>query len=326
MGTPPVPGMNCRLLRRLGIARLFVPLLAALGIGLCCAAAPSAYEPGRSYFGRSNYVEYIAGDMPLIISAPHGGELKPDEIADRKRGEFVPDARVEELARAVQRVFQERFGHSPHTIICRLDRRKLDCNRDMGEGAGADAGAKRAWGEYQHFIEVARGNVLARAGKGLFIDLHGQSHAIKRIELGYCLTEMQLTNADRVLNEPAYARSSTIRSLAKRAGAPFAELLRGSNSIGGLLAARGYPAVPSPAVPCPGTADPYFDGGYNARRHGSVRGGAVDGLQMEVNYAGVRDTADNRVNFAKALAEVLDCYFTNYYKLDLRTGWACGAQ
>jgi hypothetical protein len=43
---------------------------------------------------------------------------------------------------------------------------------------------------------------------------------------------------------------------------------------------------------------------------------------MEVNYAGVRDTAINRTNFSLALAEVLDSFFRNHYRLDLKTGVA----
>ena len=62
--------------------------------------------------------------MPLIISVPHGGTLKPADIPDRKDGEFVSDAHTEELARAVQQVIHNCFGHWPHVVICRLERRK----------------------------------------------------------------------------------------------------------------------------------------------------------------------------------------------------------
>jgi hypothetical protein len=154
---------------------------------LCSVRGQTAYEPGKSCFGRSNYVEYIAGDMPLIISAPHGGTLRPAEIPDRMKGEFTTDAHTEELARALQQALHEGFGRYPHVIICRLDRRKVDCNREIAEGAGVNAKARRAWNEFQDFIEMARSNVLASTGTGFYLDLHGQSHPIKRIELGYCL-------------------------------------------------------------------------------------------------------------------------------------------
>jgi len=307
---------------RLRAARGDLLFLLALGITLCGARGQTAYEPGKSYFGRGNYVEYIAGDAPLIISAPHGGSLRPAGIPDRKEGEFTSDAHTEELARALQQAFHDRFGHHPHVIICRLDRRKVDCNRDIEEGAGADANARRAWTEFQDFIEIARSNVLASAGTGFYLDLHGQSHAVKRVELGYCLADSQLTNANRVLNEPGYADRSTIRTLARRTGLPFSELLRGTNSLGALLAARGYPAVPSPSMPSPGSGNSYFDGGYNVRRHGSLNGGPIDGVQIEVNYGGIRDTASNRANFSRALAQVFDAFFSCYYGLDLRMGAA----
>jgi hypothetical protein len=285
--------------------------------------AQSEYQPGQSYFGRSNYVEYLAGDMPVIISAPHGGALKPAEIPDRKRGEFVSDACTEETARAIQQVCHDWLGRHPHVIISRLERRKVDCNRDIEEGAGEDALARQAWSEYHQFIGAARSNVLTRTGKGLFIDLHGQSNPIKRVELGYCLNGDQLANADSVLNQPAYAAASTIWNLTRTTRRPFAALLRGKNSFGALLAAEGYPAVPSPAMPNPGPGNFYFDGGYNVRRYGSADGGAIDGLQMELNYAGVRDTPINRAYFALALTRVLDSFFRQHYNLDLRT---CAAQ
>jgi hypothetical protein len=294
-------------------------LLLALGLTTYSSAAQPADQPGKSYFGRSNYVEYIAGDMPLIISAPHGGTLKPAEVPNRKQGEFAHDEHVEELARAIQQAVHDRFGHYPHVIICRLDRHKVDCNRDIGEGAESDPGAQQAWKEFQGYIEMARSNVVATAGKGFYIDLHGQSHPIKRIELGYSLNASQLTNANPVLDQPPFADHSTIRSLARRAGVPFSELLRGTNSLGGMLAAKGYPAVPSPSMPHPGEGNPFFGGGPNGRRHGSMQGGTIDGVQMEVNNAGGRDSQSNREKFAATLAEVLGAYLTRYYGLDLGT-------
>ena len=291
---------------------------AALAGGL----AQVKYQPGQSYFGRSNYIEYLAGDMPVILSAPHGGALKPAEIPDRKSGEFISDACTEELARTVYQVFHDRFGHYPHVVICRLERRKLDVNRVREEAAGGDPSAEQAWQEYHGFIETARSNALASTGKGFYIDLHGQSNPIKRVELGYCLSESQLTNADSVLNQPGYADRSTVRGLAQRSHLPFAELLRGTNSFGALLAAKGYPAVPSPAMPSPGQGNYYFDGGYSVRRHCTANGNVIDGLQMELNLAGVRDAAANRTKFCLALAEVLDSFFRCHYHLDLKSGRA----
>jgi len=316
-------------------------VLAIVGLlwfaALSCGAAQADYQPGCSYFGRSNYVEYIAGDMPVIFSVPHGGDVSPAEIPNRVEGgsseDFadISDAYTKELAQAVKDVFHSYFGHTPHIVICHLKRTKLDCNRDIEEAAMGNPRAQEAWREYHGFIDAAGKAVAASTGRGFYIDLHGQSHPIKRVELGYILTSEQLTNADAVLNQPSYARRSSIRMLASEVPVPFSELLRGSNSFGGMLVSRGYPCLPDPAMPSPrdclnsntsaGGLSPYFSGGYSTRRHTAVgQGGPIDGLQMEANLAGVRDTAANRARFALALAETLDRFFATHYLINLKTG------
>ncbi len=49
-------------------------------------------------FYTKEYIEYIAGDLPIILSAPHGGDMVPEEIPDRTQGTTVRDSRTEELA------------------------------------------------------------------------------------------------------------------------------------------------------------------------------------------------------------------------------------
>jgi hypothetical protein len=307
-----------------------------LAFVFCAGAAPDKYQPGQAYYGRSNYVEYIAGDMPVIFSVPHGGSLTPVEIPDRRptapSDDFatVSDANTEELALDVARAFRHYFGHSPHLIICRLKRTKIDCNRDIDQGTAGNRYAQQAWKEFHDYIDIASNSVVKSMGRGFYIDLHGQSHPIKRVELGYLLKPEQLTNTDAVLDQPGYAAQSSIRTLASRVSIPFSQLLRGSNSFGGLLLANGYPAVPNPAMPNPWTSpnpdhasgEPleYFGGGYNTRMHGSIgSGGLIDGVQMEVNYD-VRETVANRAKFAAALAKTMDAFFFKHFGMDLRIG------
>lgn len=329
-------GWGSRRCGELALAGLMA--LAALTGG----AAQPAYQPGQCYFGRSNYVEYIAGDMPVIFSVPHGGELTPTEIPDRTcvgRSDdcaTISDANTEELGLAVREVFRSYFGRSPYIVICRLKRTKLDCNRDIEEAAQGNVHAQQAWSEYHGYINSAASAVLADPGRGLCIDLHGQSHALKRVELGYLLTAEQLTNCDAVLNQPAFATQSSLRTLASAVLTPFSQLLRGSNSLGGLLLSRGYPSLPDPVTPNPwisagsnttvGNPADYFGGGFSTRLHSAAgQGGPMDGVQLEANLEGVRDTAANRASFALALAQALDSFFALHYRLDLKTGTALSA-
>jgi len=198
------------------------------------------------------------------------------------------------------------------------------------------AEAEQAWKEFHGFINAASNSVIKSTGRGFYVDLHGQSHPIKRVELGYLLKPWQLTNSDAVLDQPAYAAQSSIRTLAAQVPIPFSQLLRGSNSLGALLLSNGYPAVPSPAMPSPwanrnpdptsGAPSDYFDGGFNTRMHGSIRqGGGIDGVQMEVNLAGLRDTAANRSKFAAALAQAMDVFFARNFVIDLRSSRSLSA-
>src|SRR5690606_34283931 len=110
------------------------------------------------------------------------------------------------------------------------------------------------------------------------------------------------------LNAAAMVQKSSVRAIVEASGRPLSELIRGPNSLGALLAARGYRAVPSPPEPDP-DGQPYFSGGYNTDRHGSGAGGTVSGVQFEHPFAGVRGTPAERAAYTSALVDVLDQFF-----------------
>ena len=276
-------------------------------------AGDTLYVPGQTYFGRNQYIEYYAGNLPYILSAPHGGQETPAEIPDRTYGTTTYDTHTQETARAFIDSVVARTGKHPHVIICRLARIKLDANRDSLEGAQGNPYALQAWQEWHHFIEVARESIVAQYGKGLYVDLHGHGHTIQRLELGYNLSASQLRLPDDSLNLPAQVYSSSIRTLAGSSPEHLSGLLRGPRSLGTYFENRGFRAVPSTMQPSPG-ADPYFTGGFDTERHGSLFGGPIDGVQIETNYSGVRDTEPNYRRYAGALAEVFD-YYTAWHHL-----------
>ena len=85
-----------------------------------------------------------------------------------------------------------------------------------------------------------------------------------------------------------------------------------------------FPAVPSQTDPFPIGTEPYFNGGYNTERYGSKLGGLIDGIQIECNWEGVRNTEANRMIFANATAKVLRKYLeTHYLGMDFLNG-DCG--
>ena len=51
------------------------PVHLILLLALITCASAEDYVPGQSYFGVRGFVEYIPGDSPVILTAPHGGGL-----------------------------------------------------------------------------------------------------------------------------------------------------------------------------------------------------------------------------------------------------------
>ncbi|MEO5511212.1 MAG: hypothetical protein ABIV28_03350 [Longimicrobiales bacterium] len=288
------------------------------------------YEPGRSYFGRNGYIEYRAGSLPVILTAPHGGDLRPAEITDRTAAlcggsaTTVTDSNTRELVLAMRDSMFARYGRYPHVIISHLGRSKLDPNRPAGEGACGDAEAGMAWTEFQTFVDSAEHTVLRQSGRGWYMDVHGHGHAVQRLELGYLLSGADLDGTDERLNTiAALEDSSSIRTMSRSSALTFAQLLRGPTSLGALYVTHGFPAVPTEGAPGPAGA-PYFSGGYNTERHGcsvAARGAdtAICGLQIETNFTGVRDNANSRARFAGVTAQVLGAYLKLHWGLDLAT-------
>ena len=272
--------------------------------------------PGNSYFNSNGYVEYIFGNLPIIISVPHGGWISPNDIPNRTETvcglavTTVRDSYTQEIARALDTAFKNMMGCRPHTIICKINRTKVDMNRPMEEAACGNPVALTSWGNYQAFIDTARRYIKATYQRGLFIDLHGHGHSKQRIELGYTLSAYTLRQNDAFLNQPNSVSNSSIQYLAGNniSNQTHAQLIRSTYAFGTLLNQAGYPSVPSLYDQYPETTDAYFDGGYNTSRWGSSDSSTFDAIQIETNYVGIRNNYTNIKKFADSLALVIKKY------------------
>ena len=282
------------------------------------AASSFAWAQPPVEYGADKLIEYQSGALPLIIGAPHGGYLKPKDLATRTYGVIDQDSNTQELARMIQAACEQKLGAAPHLVICRLHRSKMDANREIVEAAQGGLGAEQAWRDWQGFIIKAKAVVQKQFGTGLYIDLHGQRHKEARVELGYMIGADKLRLDDIVLERSKLLiRQSSIRELDQRSPASFAELLRGPGSLGGLLQARGFASVPSPAFPAPKADEQYFRGGFNTDTHGSRQGGSFNAVQIECPWLGVRDTPANRARFVDALTDALPQWFRSHFGIPL---------
>ncbi|WP_299275715.1 T9SS type A sorting domain-containing protein [uncultured Psychroserpens sp.] len=288
---------------------------------LCFAMLTSvayAQTPGVPMYSNPNqYIEYIPGNLPIIISAPHGGVLQsgqtiggvfyPDNdpnLPDRTCGTNERDDNTDVLIRRIQDEIYAQTGGYAHIIINNLHRSKMDPNRMPSEASCGNSHAASYWSDFQYFINDASASVEANWGKGLYIDLHGQSHTVPRIEIGYNITATELNSSD--LNDVSIIDKSTIKNLvtSNLNSLSHNDLVRGEHSLGQLFqeapgtfynsidpsgsatsypgcgVSSGYRAVPSNSdygnTSCDDTmphSNSYFDGNfYNNRRHGSGDG------------------------------------------------------
>lgn len=270
----------------------------------------------KSEYGRKEYIEYIPGNLPIVLSAPHGGYNKTKEISDRTRSALNQDKQTLELTLDLQKEFYNATGRYPYVIINRLHRTELDPNREYEVATQGDSIAAIAYNEFHSFIDRAEKDVFEKWGTGFYIDIHAHPYKDRKIELGYLLEADLLFFSDEELNDDLFIEKSSIKNFIKKSKYTFAEVIRGTVSLGAMLDKRGYPSMPSPAKPEP--KDQYFfSGGYNTAVHAAKPEYNFNGLQIETYWDGLRDTPENINKFSKVFVEVLIDYLKLHYGMDL---------
>ncbi|MFO1484796.1 MAG: hypothetical protein U1F71_15645 [Verrucomicrobiaceae bacterium] len=265
------------------------------------------------------FIEVRSGTLPIVLTVPHGGALKPDNILARRYGVSGMDSNTIPLAEALIEELQLRYGGKPHAIISHLHRSKLDPNREIKEAAQGDPTSEAAWHRFHDGAQKACDSIRKKHGYGLLLDIHGHRHLDQRVELGYLIKGDQLKQSDAELNANAALIAATcIRELDKRSPQTFAELVRGPQSLGGLLEFRGFRCLPSPTKYHPALMAGYFSGVYDVAAHGSRDGGTVSAIQVECPWHNVRERPEDRRRFAVALADALGVYFEIHFGRKLK--------
>lgn len=298
-----------------------VVLLGCGAAAVACAGdadhsnGPVSPPPPAPVYDASAWVTASDGTIPVVIVAPHGGDLNPDSLPLRDCGGCVTgnDLNTQALAQEVAAAFERRIGARPFVVVNRLHRSRFDGNRDQTEATDGYAPLFPVWEFWQAAIDSARVRATRVHPRALVIDLHGHGHTIQRLELGYLLSAADLRLSDDGLL--AHIAGSSVARLhqLKAAGDTGAMVIRGPRALGSRLAALGVPSVPSDSTPAPLVGEDYFSGGYNTLRHGSSGGGAVDAIQIESHYTGIRDSAASREAFAEKLVTALLGMLEDYY-------------
>jgi hypothetical protein len=299
-------------------ARFLKPLYILLFciVSLGCENNEVSQMDDTNPFDPQLYIDAVSGNIPLVLSVPHGGDLKPDEVSNRTCNDAVSvqDEFTIELALAIMDEF-DKIGQRPYLVINKMHRSKMDANRNREEASCGDKNAQAVWDLFHDHIQKSMASVNVKFKKGLFIDLHGHGNPKQRVELGYLLYEDELALPDSMLDSQALLEVSSIQNLAKNnlTGTSHSNLLKGVNAFGSLLEESGFAAVPSRMDPVPLPSDNYFSGGYNTANYSSYNGGTIDGIQVECNRRGLRETQADRQAFAVAFVSTVTAYFQAHY-------------
>lgn len=260
-----------------------------------------------------NYIKYYKGDIPIILSAPHGGDLKPKEIKTRTSGVFDKDDYTYELTELIVDEFYKQTSFTPYAVIAEISRTKVDINRQKDE-AYEDENAAIVYNQFHDFIQDSKKEIEEKFSKGLYIDIHGQSHPKAYLEFGYLIDNSILRQHESILRD--YTKDSSISSLSNFSKECFIDQIRGPSSMGSLMCNEGYDSIPSVKLPY-ASDDNYFEGAYNTKKHGSLNGGNISGIQIEFPYADVRDSHENRQKCAKAFVCSLLTFMQVHLEINL---------
>ena len=135
-----------------------------------------------------DFVEFRKGNIPLIIVAPHGGDLKPQWIENRdcEGSVITKDLYTLDIAFQIENELNK-MGYQPFIVYAKIHRIKLDLNRSLQTSHCEDDTSNELWQLFHDQIITFRQEIINKYNRGLLIDIHGHGHPIQRIELGYLL-------------------------------------------------------------------------------------------------------------------------------------------
>jgi hypothetical protein len=129
-------------------------------------------------YGTNRYIEYHYGNINILLTVPHDGELKPASISTRIRDPICNmrrDKNTRTIALHIGDVLEKELNGRPFVLINNLHREKMDPNRAQFNCCENLAEASAiAYLEYHQFIEDFTGFVKSdKYEQALLLDMHG---------------------------------------------------------------------------------------------------------------------------------------------------------
>jgi N-formylglutamate amidohydrolase len=233
----------------------------------------------------TNLVLVQRGALPIILTAPHGGEVLVSGISIRTQGKKATDTKTFGLTKALVKELHDRLGRTPYVVAAKFRRKYIDANRPEAE-AFEDPRAKPLYEDYHAHIRQFANELRQQNPYGaLLIDIHGQSDDVSTVHQG---TRDGLT-VKRLLEEHGIAS------------------LIGPKSILGTLHAAGYAVFPANTALGKPLEDRRFRGGYTVITYGSHNSDGIDAIQLEIG-----SNLRKNPKFAKDLGQAIAKFYKSY--------------
>ncbi|MCS6865682.1 MAG: N-formylglutamate amidohydrolase [Gemmataceae bacterium] len=254
--------------------------------------APVATANDNTTHRIADFVTVQKGNLPIIISVPHGGRKKVPDVPERlgkgiNNFHTVRDENTAELAERFLVELEKLLKGQVWAVIARFERKYLDVNRAREEGY-EHANAQPYYDFYHDSLAAACRAVKKQFGRGILLDIHGQAVHPNAI----CRGTQNL---------------KTVTRLHEREGLAA---IRGRNSILGRLEYLGYPVIPAGQANEKVKEVPAFAGGYIVQTYGSHTDYGIDAIQLE--FGSKFRAKDQYGTTALELADAVSVFYKAY--------------
>lgn len=167
----------------------------------------------------------VSGNIPVILSAPHGGSKETTQIKNRESGVTAKDSYTIELLQEISEEIRLILKKQPSVVYSNRSRKEIDFNRPVKK-AFADKGLEKLYHQYHYEIQSQIMFNVWSDSVILYVDIHGHSHKHGLLEIGF--------------DKKTFTKNEIL--------------------LGDMFTSKGIKCYPSTDTAEP---NPYFDGGYS---------------------------------------------------------------
>lgn len=259
-------------------------LLAAQTIGSAQQPSTKRGDTPTDLAARDMLITVETGTLPIVLSAPHGGTVPIPGIPIRagkniERFVVVRDGNVDKIALLTAKQLEKTLGGRPYLVIARFERKYVDANR-APDSAYEHETAKLYYDAYHQAIQDALVAIKRDWGRGLLVDIHGQSKTPDGIYRGT-------------------ADGESVKQLVAEHGRAA---VTGEKSLYGMLEKLGYKVLPGNNER--DQKEHFFNGGHITRSYGSDHVTDIDAIQVEFgdNFRKAGQLEKTSADLAEALS------------------------